>query len=52
MNAKKDEPTKDKELEGLVNEYLKLEDQRNKNIDKLEEINRELALLHLDLEKI
>lgn len=44
--------TENKELEELVEEYLNLEDQRNKNIDKLEEINKELAIMYSDLEKI
>lgn len=31
--------------------YLDLEEQRNKNLDKIEEINKKLATLYSDLEK-
>ncbi len=41
----------DRELEELAKRYLDLEDQRNKNIDKLEEINKKLTLLYSNLEK-
>ena len=43
--------TEDRELEELAKEYLDLEEQRNENIDKLEEINKKLVLLYSELEK-
>lgn len=39
----------DKRLGELVEEYLELDDQINDNIDKLEEINKKLAILYSNL---
>ena len=41
----------DKELEDLAREYLDLEEQRNENLDKLEETNKKLAILYLNLKE-
>lgn len=41
----------DKRLGELVEEYLELDDQINDNIDKLEEINKKLAILYSNLYK-
>jgi len=43
--------TEDKESEEWAQRYLDLEKQRNDNIDKLEEIDKELAILYKNLEK-
>jgi len=41
----------DKELEEWAQRYIDLENQRNKNLDRLEEINKKLALLYSNFEK-
>ncbi|MBA7492892.1 hypothetical protein ES702_03445 [subsurface metagenome] len=48
LNLKKIE---DKKMEKLVEEYLELDDQINDNIDKLEKINKKLAIMYSNLEK-
>lgn len=39
----------DRKLGELVEEYLKLDDQINDNIDKLEEINKKLVIMYSNL---